>query len=1165
MLVLLLMALAQDRPLTAEEEQATFKLPPGYTIELVAADPDALKIVDIAFDDAGRMWAVTASEYPLDGNEDPRAAELYRNGGKDRVLVFDTPTAPGRQKPRVFASGLAMPMAVLPYKDGAIVGQGPDIFFLREDGRREVLLSGFGIQDSHLMPHRFVRGPGGWIYMAQGAFNYSNVRSRDGTVVEFNQCKVGRFKPDGSRFEIAGWGLNNIWGFVLDRQGEMFVQEANDLGYPVVPFFIGASYPGIGMHRARPYSRWQPPLAKFSMGGTGLSGLALSEDPGGFPAPHDGVFFVANPITSKIQAIRVHRDGPRHRIEKLPDFIETSDGMFRPVAIHFGPDGGLYVVDWYNKIIQHNEAPRNHPDRDKVRTRVWRIRHASMTRREIPNVAAAPDDALIDHLLSDSTWRARAAWHQIVDRPARSLAPKLLEIATSDRPVHQRILALWSAEGLDGLSVETLGELLKDPNRAVRREAARAVKGMDAHDALGLLATSREEEDPQVRFEVIRSLGSYGDRGIAMLMRMIRSPMDGLKIKPQQAEEPVFAAGPAAEREFERELARRSLERASPHLAAWLSSEAADEVSPEGLALAALAVGGPQGAKRLAGIVDRLKREPIDEELLLLAGHVPASLAPMLGDPNARRRVLGVVGRSGIKPADAGPFIEAARQEGSEELIVRLATAWRLTELQPQLAAIAGRAGPQRLAALRALADLESFPATLFTSIAADAKAADDARREAVRALAGRADMTALRELWPILPAILRRVAIDRLTESPAGAAALLGAIQDDDVSRDELTGRDLERLKAVAGDDEEVVELLKNVASRMGRVLRLNGKNEDYVDTNITLGGAFTVEAWVRLDPGISNEDGILGAPGSADFNFYDRRFRAYVGEPEHDAIIAERQIEPETWTHVAITRDPQGMFKLYLNGTLDNDRGKRCTRAFANLDVGRTIPAAGTAGMIAEMRIWNVERTAVEILESFDRSFHGEPRPAGLAHLFAGEGPWGKLNGGARIEATPDLPPLMSAEQARQAREETDRIRALAAKPGDAARGRDVYVKTCAVCHRVKGEGGQIGPNLDGAGAKRPEELLRSILTPGAAVESGYRVLRVETRDRELLEGFMASQDAEGIVLRRPNQPDLPIPRAQIRRSTFLRQSLMPEGLLKDLTPDDVAALFAYLRTLQ
>ena len=340
-------------PLTPQDQQSTFSLPPGFVIELVASEPEIGKPVTMVWDSSGRMWTMTALEYPVDANEDPaRSRELFSAGGRDRVLVFDRPYGSGPHKPRVFADKLAIPLGLLPYRNGAYVQYGSQILFLRDkdgDGKaetREVVLDGFGTEDSHLFPHQFTRGPGDWIYIAQGAFNRSNVRTKEGPVVQWNFCKMARFQPDGTRFEAVEAGLNNIWGFVIDRKGEMFIQEANDLGYPVSPFFLGSNYPGIAMEKLRPYAPWQPALANhFQMGGTGLSGLALCEDRGGWPSEYQNIFYLANPITSRIQAIRVSPEGAHHRLEKLPDFVLSSDPWFRPVSIHFGPDGCLYIAD----------------------------------------------------------------------------------------------------------------------------------------------------------------------------------------------------------------------------------------------------------------------------------------------------------------------------------------------------------------------------------------------------------------------------------------------------------------------------------------------------------------------------------------------------------------------------------------------------------------------------------------------------------------------------------------------------------------------------------------------------------------------------------------------------------------------------------------------------
>ena len=292
-----------------QEEQALFTLPDGFEIELVASEEHVQKLVDIAFDDHGRMWGLTAAEYPIDANEDPAAAAKYQGGSKDQVVVFDNIWSEEIQKPRIFADGFAMPMAILPEGDSVLLAHGPEILRLYDDNgdgksdRREVVLDGFGIQDSHLMPHRFVQAPGGWVYVAQGAFNASEVRTKDGALTTFNKCKLGRFRRDGSAFEIVGVGLNNIWGFILDRRGDMWIQEANDLGYPIVPFYHGASYPGIGSERFHSASPWQPPISTVTMGGTGLSGLAQSQDRNGFPPPWDQRYLVANPIINLVQSL----------------------------------------------------------------------------------------------------------------------------------------------------------------------------------------------------------------------------------------------------------------------------------------------------------------------------------------------------------------------------------------------------------------------------------------------------------------------------------------------------------------------------------------------------------------------------------------------------------------------------------------------------------------------------------------------------------------------------------------------------------------------------------------------------------------------------------------------------------------------------------------------
>ncbi|MGN6385965.1 MAG: DUF7133 domain-containing protein, partial [Verrucomicrobiota bacterium] len=293
-------------PLSPEEERASFSLPPGFEIELVASESEGVgKFVTVDWDTQGRMWSMTAFEYPVDANESPEVAKaLYSNFSKDKVLVWDKPFEPGPHQPRVFAEGLAIPLGVLPYKNGVYVQHGPNIEFLSDtngDGkadRKEIVLSGFGVQDSHLFPHQFTRAPGNWIWMAQGAFNYGKVRTSKGVEQQFDQTRMAKFRYDGSDFEITTQGPCNIWGLVIKGEGEAFIQEANDYGYPMMPFHEFANYPGCSDAQFKSYAPEFPGTApNFQMGGTGLSGLALSDEKGAWPKPYANVFYIANPIT----------------------------------------------------------------------------------------------------------------------------------------------------------------------------------------------------------------------------------------------------------------------------------------------------------------------------------------------------------------------------------------------------------------------------------------------------------------------------------------------------------------------------------------------------------------------------------------------------------------------------------------------------------------------------------------------------------------------------------------------------------------------------------------------------------------------------------------------------------------------------------------------------
>lgn len=1188
-------------PLTPDEQLQTFSLPPGFVAELVAAEPDGGKFVPIAFDAAGRLWTATALDYPIDANESPAEARaLFARGGRDRILVFDTPGAPGRQTPRVFAEGLAMPLGVLPYRDGAIAQYGSEIRFYRDtdgDGRadrHEAILTGFGIEDSHLFPHQFTRLPGNWILLAQGAFNSSQVRSPDGAVTPFNRTKLARFRPDGTRFQTVGWGPCNIWGLVLDRQGELFIQEANDQGWPLMPFLEGASYPLCGDDVPKPYAPPFPKTGEREMGGTGLSGLALSEGANSFPKPWRDVFFVANPITRKIQAIRLHRGasnpapdayGNGWQLEHLPDFVLSSDPWFRPVASAFGPDGCLYLIDWYNHVISHNEVPRNHPDRDKSRGRIWRIRHRDQPHRPtVPDLARADEAGLLAALRSNSGWDAQHAWQQIGDRNLTTLAPTLESILTdASQPADLRIRALWALEGVGRLDASILeGTFHAAGSRSLRREILRAAgSNLGASELRSIAGLGLGDPDRLVRQESIRCLVQLLDQVAAR-----PAPTPAEATAADAAVQLLLHAGataPAGDwpraplffQAFERYLVRSALERHPARVSRFLQSPPPSTL-PEAVAIAALVVKTPDAARRFARQVPSLRRGATTEELLLLASiaddaEARAPLQAALALPETLRLLADNADRLGEAGALRPLVAEAVRQrftaqpgDDTTDLLLRLAAAFRLAQLEPEVTRIVSAPTlptARRLAAVRALRQVAPDRVDLLATLAATGDG--PIRNEALAAIAGskaESALPTLLELWPSLSAPQRRSLVDRLASKPDSARRLLAAIQSKAIPREDLDGYTLDKLSAILPNDPDVARMVEEIGGLLRPVLRLNGADTARVEEPIQIDGPFTVEAWVRLEPDVSNADSLLGGPGM-DINFFQSTLRVWIGAPHHDIVVASRPAMPEAWTHFAITRDARGLYRIHVNGEPDRTSTAAEPKPLRDLRIGASTAGGGTAADFVEFRIWNHARSTDQIRANANLAL--APGTPGL--VFHGHGKdWGRLGNGARVERTADLPPILGEAEAGHLRERFEQVRGLASRPGNVAKGRTAFTGLCAPCHAVQGNGGRIGPALDGAGAQGLEPLLRHVLTPNAAMEAGYRRFRIETRDGEVHEGLLVTADASRIVLRQPSSPDQEFPRTDVRQSGFLRGSLMPEGLLDSARPDEVTDLFAYLLTL-
>ncbi|MCU0797926.1 MAG: DUF1080 domain-containing protein [Akkermansiaceae bacterium] len=1171
-------------PLSPADQKSTFRLPEGFDIELVTSEEQGVvKPVSVAWDHAGRLWTMTAREYPVDANENRAHAEaLYAKGGQDELLVIDEPHLPGPHQPRVFASGLAIPLGILPLKDGVLAQYGSEIRIYQDsdgDGKSDshkVVLEGFGIQDSHLFPHQFERAPGGWIYVAQGLFNDSNVKRPGGLAfangqesVPFKQCKLAWFQADGSRFENLTAGPNNIWGLGLARDGEVLLQEANDMGIPAAEFIDGAHYQTGSRDKLRPYAPQMPQaFDNEPFGGSGLSGLAIAEDRESAFGLSDGgsrTIYLANPITNRIQTATFHRDadGTPH-FKKQADFLTSTDPWFRPVAIHFGPDGALYVVDWYNKIISHNEVPRTHPDRDKSHGRIWRIVDRNKPRQTPPDLTRIDSAGLVALLDHPNARVARMVWQQLGDRGDREVIPALIALLKNTRrPIGERLGALWALEEMRALDPELLVPLAADPVAQVRYEAIRAT-GLLAMEPSPLLRILQREE---THFRVLAASANA----------LRRQPEATPELVAALANRPRIRKGPRGEYEsrFLDYLTRWAME---THPEATREALAKGIIrDPDSRSLAILALPPEEGAIALIHEMPKLDRPLTPDEAGLLGGQlgqaqVAAAFGKLLEDPTTSLPLLQALmlldPASTADPAlresvARGAAALAATGAGANDLVIDLARRFRLAEMAPVIRkGILGNTMPL-VDALRALNEIGMPDADLCRShLDATNPALAAAAMSGFAAGGGTDAVKEIAARWENLAAPLRQLALDgmlskRETASEFVRMAAEGSFKD-------FGGAALEKARKLLGpEDPGLAALMASLKGVLAPVIRLHGGAQDRVRTDVRLEGPFTIEAWIKLDPGISNADNLLGRKGGADINFHDGKLRLYAGGK--DRIVASRAIEPGVWSHVAVIRDAAGNLSLFIDGSRDSSGSEPFTEVMDGLQLGESHPAEGSAASYDELRIWNMAREEKDLLATWRTRLGNEDHPPGLVKRFAADTPGLKLEGGAAIDWQTDPPSLITPAEAAAAREKYDRFRTWAVGAGDAARGKALATASCMICHRIKDEGIAIGPDLSGAGAMGVDGLLRNILYPNDQLESGYYRHDVTLKDGSLLSGFLVSEDADRLILRPLGADERVIPRDEIASHDVSRRTLMPEGLIDAHTPQQVADLFTYLLSLK
>ncbi len=482
-------AVRTSEPLSPADERLQLKVPDGFEVTLFASEPDLQKPLNMAFDAAGRLWVTGSNEYPYPAAD---------GSGTDSIRILEDTNGDGAaDKVTVFADDLNIPIGIYPYRDGAIVFSIPNILFLRDtdgDGRadkREVLYGPFDTsRDTHGMNNSFRRGFDGWLYCCHGFNNQSTVAGTDGHQVTLTSGSTYRIRLDGSRIEHFTHGQVNPFGMAIDANGDLFNSDCHTK--PVSLLLRDGYYESFG--KPSDGLGFVPAVMDHLHGSTAIDGLCQYQGTT-FPADYHNDIFVGNVMTCRVHRNSIVRTGSSIRMHEEADFLTSDDPWFRPVDIQIGPDGAMYIADFYNRIIGHYEVPLDHPGRDRQRGRIWRVQSTGATAasQAVPlTLHSAELPQLIDALNDVRKPIRQHAADQIVDRigadAADALRTALPNSLLGDQNATPQIL--WSLQRLSQLPDGELQNCYVEGNSRTRIHVLRICSELPDQENIRLLIRS---------------------------------------------------------------------------------------------------------------------------------------------------------------------------------------------------------------------------------------------------------------------------------------------------------------------------------------------------------------------------------------------------------------------------------------------------------------------------------------------------------------------------------------------------------------------------------------------------------------------------------------------------------------------------------------------------
>jgi putative membrane-bound dehydrogenase-like protein len=515
--------------LPPEKAAQVMTVPEGFEVTLFAGEPDVMQPIAMCLDDRGRVWVAEAYSYPI-RRKDPKEC-------KDRILIFEDTKGTGKfDKRTVFMEGLNLVSGLEVGFGGVWIGAAPYLMFVpnKDDkpGEPQILLDGWGFEDTHETLNAFTWGPDGWLYGCHGVFTHSKV-GKPGTPdkdrVPLN-AGVWRFHPTRHQFEVFAHGTSNPWGLDFNEYGQAFVSSC------VIPhcFHIiqgGRYHRQAGLHfnihtyddikTIADHLHWQGanPWAgneKSDSTGGGHAHCGLMCYVGGaWPAEYRGQLFMGNIHGRRINMDTLKLKGSGYVASHGKDLLLANDAWARFINMRYGPDGNVYVIDWYDKEACHKPDVKVW---DRTNGRIYKISHRGAKPVVAIDLQKKTDAELVAYQLHENDWYVRHARRILQERFSNrernraDLLDDLQEIIGSNKDDRKRLRALWAYHAISPVLPEKIqAKVLNDVSPYVQGWGFQLVteSGVDPKDTflnLRLGLSAEIDKSPVVRLYLASAL-----------------------------------------------------------------------------------------------------------------------------------------------------------------------------------------------------------------------------------------------------------------------------------------------------------------------------------------------------------------------------------------------------------------------------------------------------------------------------------------------------------------------------------------------------------------------------------------------------------------------------------------------------------------------------------